>query len=197
MEHDDDITLWQAYRRGDRDALGALAERYYRTLLRYGLKFGVDRDVVEDSIQSIFLRLWQNRIRISHTPSVKSYLLKSLRHAIMHYREYQQRFSSTELSAWEMALPDHFHADAYLVEEESFAEIVSQLERQFAALPDREREAMYLRYYKNLEVNQIADVMGVTRQSVSNFLQKALTKLRTRWMVTFNLWALILWSHLI
>jgi RNA polymerase sigma factor (sigma-70 family) len=183
MNGDDDIQLWLAYREGDRDALGSLAERYYRTLIRYGLKFAVDRFVVEDSIQNIFLQLWHNRLRISATPSVKSYLFKALRNAIQHYKDYQRRFSHFEDHEWEHALPDHFNGETYLVEKESFAAIVSQLQTQLAALPKRQREAVYLRYYENMDVHEIAEIMGVNRQSVSNFLQKAIVRLRTHWMV--------------
>lgn len=187
MERDEDIQLWLAYREGDRDALGSLVEYYYRTLIRYGLRFGVDQYVVEDCIQNIFLNLWKNRLRISATPSVKLYLFKALRNAIMHYRHYQQRFSHFEEAEWELSFPDHFNAETYLVGKETFAAIISQLQTQLAALPKREREAIYLRYYENMEVHEIAEIMGVSRQSVSNFLQKALIKLRTRWMVPLAL----------
>ena len=184
MEQDDEIRLWASYRDGNKDALGTLAERYYRTLTRYGLKFGVDRAVVEDCIQNIFLYLWQNRLRINMTGSVKFYLLKSLRHAIIHYLDDQQRFSHVEDGEWAWSLPDHFNAEAFLIEKESFTAVITQLQAQLEALPKREREAIYLRYYENLEVHEIADIMGINRQSVSNFLQKALTRIRSRWMST-------------
>jgi RNA polymerase sigma factor (sigma-70 family) len=184
MKQNDEIQLWSAYREGDKDALGSLAEHYYRTLIRYGSKFGVDRFVVEDCIQNIFLTLWQNRSRIGNTGSVKFYLLKSLRHEIVHYRDGQQRFSPVDENEWDWSFPDRLNAEVILIEKESFAETVSQLQAQLAGLPKREREAIYLRYYENLEVNEIAEIMGVNRQSVSNFLQKALGKIRSRWMST-------------
>jgi RNA polymerase sigma factor (sigma-70 family) len=183
VERDDDIQLWLAYREGERDALGSISERYYKTLLRYGLKFAADRFVVEDCIQNIFLELWRNRLRISATPSVKSYLFKALRHAVMHHRNYQRRFSYLDDHEWEISFPDHFNAETYLVEKESFAAVLSHLQAQLTELPKRQREAVYLRYYEDMEVHEIAEIMGVNRQSVSNFLQKAILRLRTHWMV--------------
>ena len=184
MEQEYEIRLWSAYREGDKDALGTLAERHYRTLIRYGLKFGVEQTIVEDCIQNIFLFLWQNRNRINTTGSVKFYLLKSLRHALLHYRDEQRRFSRVDQEEWEWSFPDQFNTESHLIEQESFAAIVSQLQAQLAALPKREREAIYLRFYENLEVHEIADIMGINRQSVSNFLQKALGRIRSRWMST-------------
>jgi DNA-directed RNA polymerase specialized sigma24 family protein len=70
-----DQALWQAYRAGDKQALGLLAERYYGVLKHYGLKFMVEESIVEDCIQELFLQLWQNRLQINETDSVKHYLL--------------------------------------------------------------------------------------------------------------------------
>ena len=60
--------------------------------------------------------------------------------------------------------------------------LTSTIQTQLASLPAREREALYLRYYEGLSIPEIADVMNVNRQSVSNFLQKALSKMRSKWL---------------
>lgn len=51
----------------------------------------------------------------------------------------------------------------------------------YGTVAEARKEALYLRYYENLSLPEIAEVMGVNRQSVANFLQKALLKLRSRW----------------
>lgn len=183
---DDDPQLWRAYQGGDNHALGILAERYYRTLRRYGLKFSVDAAVVEDCIQDIFLELGQNRQRIGSTGSVKFYLLKALRNNIFQHMRYQQRFLDPALDL-ELTLPDNFNAEALLIEQETLLDITSQLNAVLQTLPKREREALYLRYYENLSVAEIAEIMDVNRQSVSNFLQKAIQKIRAKWVVAMML----------
>jgi RNA polymerase sigma factor (sigma-70 family) len=183
----DDAALWLAFRSGDNKALGILAERYFTTLKRYGLKFMVDETVVDDCIQDLFLELWQNRHKISQTASVKFYLLKSVRNSIIEYLRYQKRFANEESLHWDTALPDHFNAESLLIEQETLDSLVAQVNAQMSDLPKREREALYLRYFENLSVAEISDIMGVNKQSVSNFLQKALTKIRTKWLVTMVL----------
>lgn len=178
----DDSELWEAYRSGDNQALGIIAERYYRTLQRYGLKFGVDSSVVEDGIQDLFLFLGQNRERIGSTGSVKFYLLKGLRNNILKYHRYHQRFQDMD-DDWRIDFPENINAEALLIEQETLSETLFQLKSLLESLPKREREALYLRYYENLSVAEIADIMAVNKQSVSNFLQKALIKLRSKWTV--------------
>ncbi|WP_192579351.1 RNA polymerase sigma factor [Dyadobacter aurulentus] len=182
----DDAALWLAYRHGDNKALGILAERYFTTLKRYGLKFMVDEAIVDDCIQDLFLDLWQNRHKINQTPSVKFYLLKSVRNSILEHLRYQQRFASDDSLPWDSGLPEQFNAESLLIEQETLDSLVQQINAQMATLPKREREALYLRYFENLSVTEIAAIMGVNRQSVSNFLQKALSRIRTKWLVTMT-----------
>ncbi|MGN7886179.1 RNA polymerase sigma factor [Dyadobacter endophyticus] len=185
----DDSELWLDYRNGDNEALGLLADRYYGALRRYGMKFLVDESIVEDCIQDLFLDLWQNRERISQTPSVKFYLFKAIRHSILGHMRYQQRFANEESQDWDSAMPENFNAESLLIEQETLNSLVAQMHAQMEALPKREREALFLRYYENMSVADISGVMGVNRQSVSNFLQKGITRIRSKWFVTtvFNL----------
>lgn len=172
-----DQTLWQLYREGDKQALGHLVERYYRALKHYGLKFMVDEAVVEDCLQELFLQLWQNRGQINDTVSVKHYLFKALRHHILQYLRSQKRVLTQELD-WDTSIAEETDSETLLIQQETLTQLTSALQAQLASLPAREREALYLRYYGDLSIPEIAEVMNVNRQSVSNFLQKAITRLR-------------------
>ncbi|MFD2935141.1 RNA polymerase sigma factor [Spirosoma flavum] len=178
----DDYVLWQLFRAGDKQALGVLAERYYRMLKHYGQKFMVDGAVVEDCIQELFLQLWQNRLQINETDSVRHYLLKSIRHHILLYLRSQKRVHYDELG-WDTSVGEDVDSETLLIRQETLVSLTKTIQDQLALLPAREREALYLRYYENLSIPEIAEVMNVTRQSVSNFIQKALNKLRTKWLV--------------
>ncbi|QHV98527.1 RNA polymerase sigma factor [Spirosoma endbachense] len=177
-----DQALWQAYRAGDKQALGLLAERYYGVLKHYGLKFMVEESIVEDCIQELFLQLWQNRLQINETDSVKHYLLKSIRSHIIQHLRAQKRLKYEELD-WDTSVAEDVDSETLLIRQESLVNMTKMIQEQLAALPAREREALYLRYYENLSIPEIAEVMNVNRQSVSNFLQKALNKLRSQWLV--------------
>jgi RNA polymerase sigma factor (sigma-70 family) len=47
-----------------------------------------------------------------------------------------------------------------------------KLRRAIELLPKRQREDLYLRYFENLTYEEIAQVMGLQRQAVANYLQK-------------------------
>ncbi|OZI06845.1 RNA polymerase subunit sigma-24 [Siphonobacter sp. BAB-5385] len=172
-----DSDLWQAYLAGNEAALGTIAERYYATLKHYGQKFSVSEFVVKDCIQDLFLQLWQNRTQINDTLSVKHYLLKGLRnHIFMHIRS-SKRMITHDLD-WELGTPENISGESILIENEAFSSRVQQLQLLMNQLSSREREAIYLHYYQNMSIGEIAEVMQVNRQSVSNFLTRAMSKMR-------------------
>ncbi|MDQ1089804.1 RNA polymerase sigma factor (sigma-70 family) [Siphonobacter sp. SORGH_AS 1065] len=173
-----DSDLWQKYLAGDEAALGSIAERYYSTLKHYGQKFSVSEFIVKDCIQDLFLQLWQNRTQINDTASIKHYLLKGLRnHIFMHIRSSKQMVTH-ELD-WNLGVLEHISGESILIEHEALLSRVEQLQRLMSQLSSREREAIYLHYFQDMSVGEIAEVMQVNRQSVSNFLTRAMSKMRS------------------
>ncbi len=77
-----DITLWESFRKGDKEAFAALFREHYATLFRFGSKFSTDTELLEDAIQELFIELWQAKSR-APVLSVKAYLLKSLKYKLL------------------------------------------------------------------------------------------------------------------
>jgi RNA polymerase sigma factor (sigma-70 family) len=45
-------------------------------------------------------------------------------------------------------------------------------------LPNRQKEAIYLKYYSGLKATEISEIMGINYQSVVNTLHKAIKSLK-------------------
>lgn len=67
--------LWQQFGAGDAQALGALADQFYRPLLNYGLRLSPDRELLKDLLQELFMDLWARRQTLAQPDNVKAYLL--------------------------------------------------------------------------------------------------------------------------
>src|ERR1043165_2240989 len=72
-----DETLWRGLKQGDKEMFLALYKRYYHCLLFIGLKEIKDAQLVKDTIQQLFLYLWEKRETINEAMNVKSYLVTS------------------------------------------------------------------------------------------------------------------------
>lgn len=61
---------------------------------------------------------------------------------------------------------------------------LNALQEAINQLSPRQREILYLRYYKNLSVDEAAAVVGVSKQTVMNATSASLAKLRRNELLT-------------
>ena len=83
QENSDDKIIWQQFLSGNVTAFEKLMSIHFRTLFHYGCKFSRDHEFVKDSIQDLFMHLWEKRERLNADAAVKPYLMASLRR-LMH-----------------------------------------------------------------------------------------------------------------
>ena len=66
-----------------------------------------------------------------------------------------------------------------LMEDHEKAERREKLRQLVQSLPDRQKEVIHLRFFMNLKNEEIAEVLNINYQSVSNLLVRALKKIKT------------------
>lgn len=167
---------WQLFLKGDENALGYFFRTYHSDLFHYGLKLCGNADVVKDSIQEMFLKLWRNRASLSEVKIVKPYLLKVLRRHIQANLEMQMKYS--ELSDASGYFQIEFSAEDFMIEGEEEKALCKRVLEVLNQLSSRQREAIYLRFFENLEFETISHVMDVNIQSVRNAIHRGLQTMR-------------------
>lgn len=185
-----DRACWQRLLRGDVTALEDLMQAHSRLLFRYGRKFSTDADLVKDCIQDLYLDLWERRDHLRADVRVKPYLMVALRRRL--HRQAQRQVSLDGVLAPEpdlLPLID-FSVEERYIEDEATRARAHALHALLKSLPTRQKEAVYLKFFEDLDREEIAQTMGVAPQSVSNLLQEALRKLRAQWRLDLALWVL-------
>lgn len=175
---DEDLSLWNEYRGGNAEAFGALVRVHYQDLFHYGTRFTKDTELVKDCLQDLFLELWVNRETISETSFVKYYLLKALRRKLSRRLGRLRHAGTWEELHFESIFNGDLSAEAGLIREEGLAELTRRMRQALGGLSRRQQEAVYLRYYFDADVEEIADILSVNRQSVYNLLHDAIKKLK-------------------
>lgn len=174
----DDRQLWAGLKKGKERALSELFRLHVEELFDYGYMLCRDRALVEDCIQDLFLKLWQNRRTLTEVTTVQSYLMVALRNRIHdNFRKKKKEYP----------LEDHREAEQNHIEpstEDNWVKSEHQkLQREAVKealnkLPERMRQAVYLRYFEGLEYADIAQIMNVRRQVAINMVYRAGKKLR-------------------
>lgn len=174
----EDLFLWNEYRGGNADAFGALIRVHYPDLLQYGTRFTCDIELVKDCLQDLFMELWINRETINETSFVKYYLLKSLRRKLTRRIGRSRHTGSWEELHFESIFNGLSSALPGCSREENLAELTRKMRHALSGLSKRQQEVIYLRYYVDADVEEIAEIMAVNRQSVYNLLHEAMKKLK-------------------
>lgn len=182
-----DEQLWGSLQNGDSEAFTVLIQRYSRFLLSYGRKFTSDQELVKDSVQDLFTELWLYRKNLSKVTSIHSYLLVSLRRKIFHSFKSFSHIALENPEEEEYPFMITFSVQEQLVESETEQQQLDQLNHMLNILPARQKEVLYLKFYQNLSNQEIAELLKVQYQSVSNLLQRALAFLRSHWKEEFTL----------
>jgi len=173
-----DEEIWSVFLTGDSAALDCIVKKHYNLLYNYGRKFTQDTDLVKDCIQELFLALWKNRAGTGNTACVKYYLMKSLRRRLA--RELSKTGNITpeslEFLQLNMQLPQS--PEVQKIQEERHAELSARVVQAISALSKRQQEIIYLRFYLNANAAEIGLIMNLSRQSVYNLLQLAISRLR-------------------
>ncbi len=184
-----DFELWNAFRRGDTQAYEAIYRRYAPALFSYGKRLTSDYDLVRDTIQDVFVEIWQRREHLTDLQTIKFYLFRVLRNALSKTRKRSDdSIDWQEIWPAELFMPS---VESDILEEESRQDRVQRLRQGIDRLPERQREAVMLAFYDNLSNEEIGLIMGIQAQSVTNHLSRALHFLRdviVTWVLVFSAW---------
>lgn len=166
--------------KGDVGAFESLMTAHYGLLLGYGLKFSCNEEFIRDKIQDLFLYIWEKRHNLKADIPVKPYLMASLRR--MMQRAYDAKLVyHPSLENNPVLFDVKFSVEREYITRESTLLLSQRIQRVLSKLPPRQKEVIYLKFFQDLPRNQIASVMNISTQTVSNTLQIALKQLRIHW----------------
>ncbi|AQG80126.1 RNA polymerase sigma factor [Spirosoma montaniterrae] len=175
---------WNAFRQGDRSAFAKIYFDHYEGLLNYGRRFGLPPELVEDTIQDLFVELWQYRATTSPTTSIRFYLLRALRNQLSRHRR-EPLFTDIEHDT--LSFTAEFSFEQQWIDSLDEQQQTQALQRALNALTPRQREILYLRFFNNLDYPQIAAVMNLSYQAARNQVYLALKAIREQFPANWRL----------
>ncbi len=169
---------FNALRNGNPQALGSLFENYYSILYNYCFTICHDAELTKDCIQELFIYLWEKQENLSEVKSVRAYLLTSLRRLV--FKNLDKRKTelerNTEIKNDQLSVV--FSAEDLIIFQEIDEQRKQNLKSAVQEIPERMREALYLKTYDNFSHKEIAEVMNISYQAARNYVSEALQRLR-------------------
>lgn len=192
-----DKLFWRRIQQGEEEAFRQLYEQYADLLYGYGMKIAGDDTLVTEAIQSLFVYIFEKRETCAVPQSISAYLCVSLRHMIVNELKKENSGllrSLEDVDANEYPFELEIDIETAIIRSELEKEQLEVLQNELNALTKQQREVLYLKYYKKMDSEEIARVMGLTPRTVYNTTHMAITRLRERLSRTFllavaaNLW---------
>ena len=169
-----DLALFAAIREGDSSAFGELLQKYWVPIVRYANRFLNHPDAAEDVAQEAFVRFWSERARWDPTAHPRAILYHVARNLMLN-----EERSARVRAKWAATTTDPAcHPLPTPAQAFDERELEAVLVRAINLLPERRREVFRLVRHGGLTYRQVAEVMGITVQTVANQMTAALNDLR-------------------
>jgi RNA polymerase sigma-70 factor (ECF subfamily) len=165
---------------GDYYAFRELFTHNYRALCNYAMRVVVTREIAEEVVSDVFVKLWKNREQIEVHTSFQAYIYRAVRNQALDYlklrvhRQYERE--SLESVQWNMNHADH-HSPA---EEMSFNEFYDHVEGCISDLPRQCQIIFRLSREEGLRYRDIAERLAISIKTVETQMSRALKVLRER-----------------
>ncbi len=173
-----------ACRKGDTEALEQLYKRYYKQLYGYVARYLYDPDRAEDIVQEVFFRVYNNRENYEPTAKFSSWVYRIARNLCVDdkRRHWSRRVILNSQMSEDDGGPDFldFAADRSINARDRYVEKTDMdiIREAIGSLSDEQREVMLLHKYEGLSYKEIAEILGVTPESVKQRAYRAHMRLR-------------------
>lgn len=170
-------TLWKDMISGNKKSFEDLYNQYFQALINYGFRITKNENLIEDAVQELFISIWNNRTNLSEVNEVKFYLFRSLKNRILRQLERDIFDKSEDIDVY-LDFLNSISEEQKKIDSEQFDANLETLQRAIAHLPIRQQEVINLKYYHDFTLDEIAKLMDVNKQSVSNLLFRSYAILR-------------------
>ncbi|OQP59248.1 hypothetical protein A3860_37990 [Niastella vici] len=172
----DDLLI--LFSQGSPQAFKAIFDSFRMRIFHFVRKLIDDRLVAEEITSDTFVKLYRLHDKFNTYNNIQAFLFITARNASLDFLKYRQRQRGhlTELLHHEeQEMDDPLFADSSIE-----ADVLQFIYTEIEKLPLRSRQIFKLFYIEGLSVNDIANMMKISPQTVSNQKTTALKVLRMK-----------------
>lgn len=179
-----DAEIMLQVKAGDDSAFEYLVQKYRRPIVSFMFRMAHSNAVAEDLAQEVFLRVYRSRESYEASAKFTTWLYRIATNlAVNHARDTRHERPENTISLDEpdtesgrtLDLPDRMpSAEETMVQRERLAAIRQRVQ----ALPERQRMAVIMHKYQQMEYREIADVLKLSESATKSLLFRAYETLR-------------------
>ena len=181
LEYDAELML--RVKEGDHASFDLLLEKYRSPVIHFLYRMVQDYGVSEELGQEVFLRVYRSRATYEPTAKFTTWLFRIATHMALNWlRDGKKEKGQERLDDDSGLTPTRDVADRRPSVEHTLVHQVrlDEVRRAVALLPEKQRAAVLMHKYEEMEYSQIAAVLSCSESAVKSLLFRAYETLRAR-----------------
>ncbi len=170
--------VWESFLKGDKEAFSELYLLFFDRLYLYGCSIVEDKALVKDAIQDIFVKLLQREKELLQIHNINSYLFVALRNHLKkslivrsNHQNHREIYAQGQSTVQE---PFQSFSDPPEID------LQKAVRLEINALPTRQREILFLRFFNGFDYKEIAEILSINHQVTRNYAHRGVKKLRKK-----------------
>jgi RNA polymerase sigma-70 factor (ECF subfamily) len=168
----EDIEIFKKVKRGDIKSFEFLFDKYYKPLCNFAFLYLKNDEQSEEVVSDVFVNIWIKRNEINIHYSLKAFLYKSTRNAIVSLFRKNKHNYIHDLD--EMIKTDSITPETLLLNKE-FDDTINEL---LDELPKISGLVFRMKKIDGLKYREIAKVLNISEKTVENHILAAIKKIR-------------------
>jgi len=159
----EDRTIASRIKKGDREAFSIFFNKYRKRVYDFSIKYLEDPDESAETVQSVFVGIWEHRHFIDKEKSLKNYLYRSVVNSI--YNSLKKRAIRRAYLISELKKPEGA-SDPY--DKIFYNELEEKLDQIISTLPIQQQRIFNCRRHEGLSLKEIAQKLNLSVRTVEN-----------------------------
>lgn len=180
---DFDAELMLRVKNGDGASFDILLEKHRSPVIHFLFRMVQNQGVAEELAQEVFLRVYRSRSTYEPTAKFTTWLFRIATHlALNALRDGKHERLQDRLDDDTGDMPVRQISDRRPTVEQSmvYQAKLDEVRRAIAGLPEKQRAAVLMHKYEEMEYSQIAKVLSCSESAVKSLLFRAYESLRAR-----------------
>lgn len=172
-----DQQLIDKFREGDRTAFKNIHNSIRTSLLFFAKGLIKNEEAAKDIIQESFIKLWKKKEDFKTAENVKAFLYISTRNSCLDFLKHQN-LRNDKHQQLSYINPIQSEAENHYEHHQIKTQLLEILNNEIKNLPAGPRKVFELIYYKEMEVPDVAILLGISEKTVMNQRSTAIKLLK-------------------
>jgi RNA polymerase sigma-70 factor (family 1) len=173
---------WKRIQNGEEKALKELFSETGASLCHYSFQIIGDKNLAEEVVQDVFVKLWEQRQTISIQSSLKTYIYQAVHNesvnCAVHKRTLKNSVNQLVSDELWQSVVNNYQMDDSIIEQLEAEDTSKMIDQIIQKLPTQNREIFILSRFENKSNQEIAEMLNLSVSTVKTQIYRAIDKIR-------------------